>query len=100
MRADADKLRKFKLEKEKEVCKLKQQDQKRQVEIIRKQQQFEKQQNVLKRKMEEAVAANKRLKVWLKTTVFPDLSVAILAIYKSLFAGRSASAAFEYWQAE
>ena len=62
MKKDAEKMRMFKMQKEKEVNQLKQTERKQQVKISKMATLHTKQQNVLKRKMEEAVAANKRLK--------------------------------------
>uniref|UniRef100_T1JBZ2 RNA helicase n=1 Tax=Strigamia maritima TaxID=126957 RepID=T1JBZ2_STRMM len=62
MRQESDKYRQWKLTKDREVAQLKQQNRRRQVEFVRMEQTHSKQQNVMRRKMEEAVAANKRLK--------------------------------------
>jgi hypothetical protein len=62
MKSESERLRQYKMESEKELCKLKQIDRRRQCEIVRDQQTHEKQQRVLKRKFEEAVSANRRLK--------------------------------------
>ena len=63
MRTEADQFSKWKLFRERELSKLKDQDRKRVNQMARLQAQHNKQQNVLKRKMEEAHAINKRLKV-------------------------------------
>ncbi|XP_046605558.1 chromosome-associated kinesin KIF4-like isoform X1 [Neodiprion virginianus] len=62
MRSESEKFRQWKLTREQEVRKLKDQDRKRQHQIVRMETQHSKQQNVLKRKVEEACAINKRLK--------------------------------------
>ncbi|KAI4490936.1 hypothetical protein M0802_010610 [Mischocyttarus mexicanus] len=62
MRSDADRFAEWKRTREKELYKLKELDRKRANQIVRLQMQHDKQQNVYKRKMEEAYAANKRLK--------------------------------------
>ncbi|XP_012268166.2 chromosome-associated kinesin KIF4 [Athalia rosae] len=62
MRTESEKFRQWKLQREQEVRKLKDQDRKRQNQIIRMENQYGKQKNVLKRKVEEACAINKRLK--------------------------------------
>lgn len=63
MRSDADRFAEWKRTREKEFNKLKELDRKRVNQMARLQMQHNKQQNVFKRKMEEAYAANKRLKV-------------------------------------
>lgn len=63
MRTDANNYTKWKQSKEKEISRLKMQDHKRAYEMVCFKIQHNKQKNVLKRKMEEAFAANKRLKV-------------------------------------
>lgn len=63
MRNDANNFTKWKQSKEKEINRLKMQDRKRAFEVARMKIQHSKQENVFKRKMEEAFAANKRLKV-------------------------------------
>lgn len=63
MRSESEKFRQWKLAREQELKKLKDQDRKRQNQIVRMETQHGKQQNVLKRKVEEACAINKRLKV-------------------------------------
>lgn len=63
MRIDANNFTKWKQSKEKEINKLKSQDRKRATEMVRMKIAYNKQENVFKRKMEEAFAANKRLKV-------------------------------------
>lgn len=63
MRVDANNFTKWKQSKEKEINRLKSQDRKRATEMVRMKIAYNKQENVFKRKMEEAFAANKRLKV-------------------------------------
>ncbi|XP_070197100.1 chromosome-associated kinesin KIF4-like isoform X2 [Littorina saxatilis] len=62
MKEESDVWRKWKQQKDKEVMQLMQKDRKRQAEVTKLQQTNQKQQSVLKRKVEEAAAANKRLK--------------------------------------
>ncbi|KAJ8028309.1 Chromosome-associated kinesin KIF4 [Holothuria leucospilota] len=62
IKEDAEKTRQWKMAKDKEVLQLKAKDRKRQCDITKMERKYEKQQNVLRRKMEEAAAANKRLK--------------------------------------
>ncbi|XP_076446374.1 chromosome-associated kinesin KIF4A-like isoform X2 [Babylonia areolata] len=62
MKEEGDQWRKWKQQKDKEVLQLMQKDRKRQAELAKLQQTSEKQKNVLKRKVEEAAAANRRLK--------------------------------------
>lgn len=62
IREDAEKVRVWKQQKEKEVIKLKQAERKQQVKIAKMETLHTKQQTVLKRKMEEAISINKRLK--------------------------------------
>ncbi|KAK7485932.1 hypothetical protein BaRGS_00022798 [Batillaria attramentaria] len=62
MKEEADTWRRWKQKKDKEVLQLMQKDRKRQAEVAKLQQTNQKQQAVLKRKVEEAAAANKRLK--------------------------------------
>lgn len=62
MKEEAEKVRSWKMKKEKEVNQLKQVERKQQVQIAKMATLHCKQQNVLKRKMEEAVAAKNRLK--------------------------------------
>ena len=62
MKKEAERVRVWKMQKEKEVNQLKQTERKQQVQMAKMATLHTKQQNVLKRKMEEAVAANKRLK--------------------------------------
>lgn len=74
MRSESEKFRQWKLTREQEVRKLKDQDRKRQHQIVRMETQHSKQQNVLKRKVEEACAINKRLKVSIsKYPVSPNI---------------------------
>lgn len=63
MRNDANNFTKWKQSREKEINRLKTQDRKRANEMVRLKIQHNKQETVFKRKMEEAFAANKRLKV-------------------------------------
>lgn len=62
MRKESEKFSQWKLIRERELHKLKEQDRKRQNQIVRLQTQHNKQTVVFKRKMEEACAINKRLK--------------------------------------
>ncbi|XP_076467729.1 chromosome-associated kinesin KIF4A-like isoform X3 [Babylonia areolata] len=62
MKEESDHWRKWKQQKDKEVMQLMQKDRKRQAELAKLQQTNQKQQSVLKRKVEEAAAANRRLK--------------------------------------
>ncbi|XP_025088015.1 chromosome-associated kinesin KIF4-like [Pomacea canaliculata] len=62
MKEENDVWRRWKQQKDKEVLQLMQKDRKRQAELAKLQQTNEKQQSVLKRKVEEAAAANRRLK--------------------------------------
>ena len=62
MKEDSEKFRKWKMQKDREVAKLKQADRKKQFQMVQMERLHTKQQNVLKRKMEEAVSINKRLK--------------------------------------
>ena len=62
MKKEAERVRVWKMQKEKEVNQLKQTERKQQMQMAKMATLHTKQQNVLKRKMEEAVAANKRLK--------------------------------------
>lgn len=61
MKQESEKFRVWKLQREKELFKLKDQDRKRQNEINRMETLHIRQQNVLKRKMEQTLAVNKRL---------------------------------------
>ncbi|XP_050511153.1 chromosome-associated kinesin KIF4 [Diabrotica virgifera virgifera] len=63
MREESDKFRQWKIQKERECIKLKQQDIKKQCEIARMKVIHSKQQNVFKRRVEEAEAINRRLKL-------------------------------------
>ncbi|XP_023217918.1 chromosome-associated kinesin KIF4-like [Centruroides sculpturatus] len=63
MKEEAEKFRQWKLEKDRELARLRQQDRKRQYELVKMEKIYTKQKNVLKRKMEEAVAANKKLQM-------------------------------------
>ena len=62
MREESERFRTWKMQRERELAKLKQQDRKKQNQIVKMEVMHSKQQNVLKRKVEEAVALNKRLK--------------------------------------
>ncbi|KAK7793169.1 hypothetical protein R5R35_012826 [Gryllus longicercus] len=62
MKIESEKFRNWKLQRERELSKLKDQDRKRQNQLVRMERLHTKQQNVWKRKVEEAVAINKRLK--------------------------------------
>ena len=62
MKEESEKVRTWKMQKEKEVIQLKQTERKQQAQMAKMATLHTKQQNVLRRKMEEAVAANKRLK--------------------------------------
>ena len=62
MKEESEKVRSWKMKKEKELNQAKQVERKQQVQIAKMESLHNKQQNVLRRKMEEAVAANKRLK--------------------------------------
>ena len=62
MKTEGEKFRTWKIEREREASKLRDQDRKRQNEMARMQNLHFKQQNVFKRKLEEAAACNKRLK--------------------------------------
>merc|ERR1719239_886419 len=63
MKEDSEKVRQWKLVKEKEVHQLKQKDRRAQVQLAKMERLHERRENVLRRKMEETVAVNKRLKV-------------------------------------
>ncbi|XP_044747016.1 chromosome-associated kinesin KIF4 isoform X2 [Coccinella septempunctata] len=67
MKEESEKFRTWKLQRERELAKLRQEDVKKKNQIQKMQTMHLKQQNVLKRKVEEAVAANKRLKDALAT---------------------------------
>ncbi|KAF2878626.1 hypothetical protein ILUMI_27548 [Ignelater luminosus] len=62
MKQESEKFRTWKLQRERELIKLKEQDRKRQNQIVQMENKYSRQQNVLKRKVEEAAAINKRLK--------------------------------------
>lgn len=62
MKQDSEQFRNWKLQREKELNKLRDHDRKRQNIMTRMESMHSKQQNVLKRKVEEAAAINKRLK--------------------------------------
>ncbi|XP_062539116.1 chromosome-associated kinesin KIF4-like [Armigeres subalbatus] len=62
MRTESENFRLWKINREKEICQLREKDRKLKNEMVRLQTVHDKQQNVLKRKVEEAVAVNKRLK--------------------------------------
>ncbi|XP_060536642.1 chromosome-associated kinesin KIF4 isoform X2 [Cylas formicarius] len=61
MREESNKFQQWKLQKERELTRVKQEDQKKQTEIAKIKLMHANQQNVLKRKFEEAAALNKRL---------------------------------------
>ncbi|XP_055617712.1 chromosome-associated kinesin KIF4-like [Toxorhynchites rutilus septentrionalis] len=62
MRSESENFRQWKINREKEICQLREKDRKMKNEMVRMRSVHDKQQNVLKRKVEEAVAVNKRLK--------------------------------------
>uniref|UniRef100_A0A336K1S3 CSON003310 protein n=1 Tax=Culicoides sonorensis TaxID=179676 RepID=A0A336K1S3_CULSO len=62
MRLESDQFRQWRMNKEREITKMKEVDQKRKLEMVRKESMHQKQQNVLRRKMEDAIATSKRLK--------------------------------------
>ncbi|XP_047536832.1 chromosome-associated kinesin KIF4 isoform X1 [Vanessa atalanta] len=62
MREESEKFRKWKLDNERAMLRLRNEDRKRATAMAKMESLHAKQQNVLKRKMEEAVAVNKRLK--------------------------------------
>ncbi|KAF0300746.1 Chromosome-associated kinesin KIF4A [Amphibalanus amphitrite] len=62
MKEDGDKFRQWRQKKDREVMQLKAQDRKRQVQLVKLERQHVKQETVLRRKMENAMAANRRLK--------------------------------------
>ncbi|XP_015836868.1 chromosome-associated kinesin KIF4A isoform X2 [Tribolium castaneum] len=62
MREESERFRTWKIKRERDIAKLKQEDRKKQTKIVRMEAMHNKQQNVLRRKVEEAVALNKRLK--------------------------------------
>lgn len=63
MKSDNEKFRQFKLERDRELCRLKEHERKQKHQIIRMEQLHDRQQTALKRKLEEAANVNKRLKV-------------------------------------
>lgn len=63
MRTESENFRNWKITRERELSKLKDQDRKRANDMARMQHMFGKKNNVLKRKVEETIAINKRLKV-------------------------------------
>lgn len=63
MKFESERFRQWKIERERELCRLRTQDRRRQNELIRLESKHNKQQIVLKRKCEQATAMNKRLKV-------------------------------------
>lgn len=63
MRAESERFRTWKLQNEKRIVKLCNQDRKLQSDMVKMENKHTKLQNVLKRRVEEAVSANKRLKV-------------------------------------
>ncbi|XP_025416785.1 chromosome-associated kinesin KIF4-like [Sipha flava] len=62
MKSDNEKFRQFKLERDRELCRLKEHERKQKHQIIRMEQLHDRQQTALKRKLEEAANVNKRLK--------------------------------------
>jgi kinesin family protein 4/21/27 len=66
MKSDAERFREWRVEQQKEVTSLKRQQKQAQYQMHKMQEQLDKQQSVLKRKMEEANAANVRLKTLLQ----------------------------------
>lgn len=62
MRTESENFRQWKINREKEICQLREKDRKLKNEMVRMQSIHVKQQNVLKRKVDEAVAVNRRLK--------------------------------------
>lgn len=62
MKAESERFRLFRIQREKEVAQLRAKDRKMQSEVAKKEMLYEKQRNVLKRKVEEASAAAKRYK--------------------------------------
>ncbi|XP_075221489.1 kinesin-like protein 3A [Lycorma delicatula] len=62
MKVESERYRTLKLTRERELCRLREQDRKRQNQMLKMEMLHNKQQNVLKRKVEEAAAVNKRLK--------------------------------------
>ncbi|XP_069749139.1 kinesin family member 4 isoform X2 [Narcine bancroftii] len=62
MKEEAEKSRRWKAEKDKEVLQLKEKERKRQYELLKLERSYKQQANILRRKTEEAAAANKRLR--------------------------------------
>lgn len=62
MKQESEQFRSWRLQKEREMHKLKEQDRKRQNQMLKMETMHSRQQNVLKRKVEEVAAVNKRLK--------------------------------------
>lgn len=62
MKQESEQFRSWRLQKEREMHKLKEQDRKRQNQMLKMETMHNRQQNVLKRKVEEVAAVNKRLK--------------------------------------
>lgn len=62
MRQDSERFRVWKMQRERDLSKLKDQDRRRQNQMLKMEQQHTRQQNYMKRKVEEAVSINKRLK--------------------------------------
>lgn len=62
MRTESENFRQWKINREKEICQLREKDRKLKNEMVRMRSVHDKQQNVLKRKVDEAVAVNRRLK--------------------------------------
>lgn len=88
MRNDANHFTKWKQSREKEINRLRAQDRKRVNEMVRLKMQHNKQETVFKRKMEEAFAANKRLKVCIFPafdTIYSLHSVSFYYLYYLIF---------------
>lgn len=82
MRAESESFRNWKITRDREMAKLKDQDRKRENDMARMQQMFGKKHNVLKRKVEETIATNKRLRVmkYLKILTFLQISIVIVKL--------------------
>lgn len=63
MKSENEKFRQFKLERDRELCRLKENERKQKNQMIRMERLHVRQQAALKRKLEEAANVNKRLKV-------------------------------------
>lgn len=64
MKSENEKFRQFKLERDRELCRLKENERKQKNQMIRMERLHVRQQAALKRKLEEAANVNKRLKVF------------------------------------